>query len=181
MNADPWLKQIDEITLAVTESYGKMDEKDLNWQPSVNEWSIAQNLDHLITLNESYFPVWSQMRDGSIRKPFHAYFGFITRYFGKMILKAAHPETRTHMKTLEVWEPAEGPFPPTIIDRFSSHQQKLKEEIEASEEPIAKGAIMASPAKPFVVYRIDTAIEILIQHERRHLVQMERVKAMLEA
>lgn len=51
-----WIKEIDKITHDFKEISERLTDAQLNWKVHKQTWSIAQNMDHLIVVNESYFP-----------------------------------------------------------------------------------------------------------------------------
>ena len=67
-----WKDQIDEITDDFNRIFEPLTPSELNWKPNPGTWSIAQNIDHLIVINESYFQVFAQLREGKYEKPFWA-------------------------------------------------------------------------------------------------------------
>ncbi|WOD43598.1 hypothetical protein [Hwangdonia lutea] len=60
----------------------------MNWKPNAATWSIAQNMEHLIVINKSYFPVIDAVRKGNYKTPFTAKLVFLVSFFGKTVLKA---------------------------------------------------------------------------------------------
>ena len=62
-----------------------------------------------------------------------------------------------------------------ILDRFNSHQEKFKEEIRKSADLIDKQVVISSPANKWIVYKLETAFDIIILHEKRHLKQTQAI------
>lgn len=170
-----WTQQIDEITQQFTQKFGSLSTDQLNWKLDPNTWSIAQNIDHLITINETYFPITDAIREGNYRLPFTAKFGFLVRFFGNQILKASKPERKNKMKTFPVWEPASSGVPAGIMERFEAHQEALKNWIEDAQDLAAQGQVISSPANKYIVYKLAKAFEIIVNHERRHFNQAKEV------
>lgn len=56
-----WKSEIKNITIDYKDAFGKLSAEELNWKPDFNTWSIAQNIDHVIKINESYFPILRQL------------------------------------------------------------------------------------------------------------------------
>jgi len=83
-----WTLTIDEISKQSLAEFGELSTEQLNWKPNSNTWSIAQNLDHLIVINETYYPVLAELKAGTYKSPFIARFGFIVSFLGKTILNA---------------------------------------------------------------------------------------------
>ena len=76
-----WTQEIDKITLDAEMQFSELSSEQINWKPNSQTWSIAQNLEHLIVVNETYYPVLSALKNGTYKKPFLANFGFIVSYF----------------------------------------------------------------------------------------------------
>ncbi|MEO0876711.1 MAG: DinB family protein [Bacteroidota bacterium] len=174
-----WLKQIDQNTVDFQERFSHLSPTALNWKPTSDTWSIAQNLDHLIVINESYFPVFEQLKTGTYQIPWYGKIRFIANGMGKMILGAVGPDRRKKTKTFPIWEPASSTISDDILDRFVAHQQRLKEEFQACAKLLGQGQVISSPANASIVYPLETAFAIIVNHEQRHLAQAEEMLALL--
>lgn len=170
-----WIAQIDQTTKAFQNHFDGLSEEALNWKPNTTTWSIAQNIDHLITINETYFPVLADLKTGKYRTSFIGKFDFLTSLLGKMLLQSVQPTTKKKIKTFPIWEPAKGHLSANILDRFIKHQHQLKQEIESVKTFLQKGAVIASPANKYIVYKLETAFDIIVAHEQRHLEQAKEI------
>ncbi|HRF37808.1 MAG TPA: hypothetical protein PK198_03385 [Saprospiraceae bacterium] len=83
------------------------------------------------------------------------------------------------MNTFPIWEPAQSEIGAEILERFSKHQQDLKKLLEDSSDLIQKGAVISSPANRNIVYTLETAFDIIVAHEQRHLEQAREIRRML--
>lgn len=176
MTIDNWHNRIDKMSLAFDREFSSLTARQLNWKPNEQTWSIAQNVDHLITINETYYPVLNSAREGTLQLPFIARLGFMVHIFGKSILKSVSPDRAKKMTTFPIWEPSVSEIPGHILSSFSKHQQQLKAMIAESDELLDKNAVIYSPANKNIVYRLNTAFEILVTHEERHFAQAKEVK-----
>ncbi|BFP39607.1 DinB family protein [Flavobacteriaceae bacterium GF1] len=170
-----WGEQIDKNTQGFSEIFGGLTNAQLNWKPNSKTWSVAQNIEHLIVVNKCYFPVIDSIRKGTYKTPFLAKSGFMVSFFERMVLKAVQPDRKKKMKTFPIWEPAKSEIPIGILDRFKEHQSELKKMIENSEDLVEKGTIISSPANKNIVYKLGTAFDIIVNHEKRHLEQSKEV------
>lgn len=171
--------QIDKITEHFIANFGLLSAEQLYWKPNPHTWSIAQNIDHLIVVNESYYPVLSSLKEGTYKTPFIAKFGFMVSFLGKTVLNGVNPDRKKKMKTFPVWEPANSQIKADILQRFASHQNQLKKQIEASGAFVEMGAIISSPANRNIVYKLETAFDIIVAHEQRHLEQAKDILQLL--
>lgn len=167
--------QIDETTNNFIQTFDGLDIEQMNWKPNSQTWSIAQNIDHIIVINKTYFPVIESIRKGTYKTPFISKFGFIVSFFGKTVLKAVQPDRKKKIKTFSIWEPSKSEIPIGILDRFKEHQSELKKMIENSWDLVEGGTIISSPANKNIAYNLETAFEIIVAHEKRHFEQSKEI------
>lgn len=175
-----WLKSIDDTTAQFNEAFRSLNEQQLNWKPSPKEWSIAQNIDHLIVINKTYFPLIESVRNKTCTLPWMGKIGFMVKFMGNMILQSVQPDRKRKMKTFPTWEPSSSNISADILERFSRHHEDLKGLILSSKDLIASNTIISSPANHNIVYKLETAFDIIVTHERRHLEQAKEVLAKME-
>lgn len=166
-----WQNELNAITQNFKTTFGNLSGEQLNWKPNAQTWSIAQNIDHLIVINETYYPVIEKIRKGNYSTPFLSKFGFITQFFGNFILKSVNADRNKKIKTFPIWEPAQSNIQADILQKFEKHQQDLIAFIKDCEDLIEKKTIISSPANKHIVYTLDKAFDIIIEHERRHFNQ----------
>jgi len=172
-----WVDEINNVTHSFEEEFGSMDGFYLNHQPNPAAWSIGQNMDHLIKVNETYFPVIDKIRKGDYHLPFISNFNFITNFFGNFILKSVSPNRDKKVKTFAIWEPAMSNIKADILTTFKSHQEDLINLIHSSKDLLCKRTIVSSPANKIIVYPLEKAFDIIVSHEKRHFNQAMEVKA----
>jgi hypothetical protein len=166
-----WISTIDDISTQTLAEFGALSKEQLNWKPNSDTWSIAQNLEHLIVINETYFPVLAALKAGTYKSPFISRFGFIVSFLGKTVLNAVQPNRQKKMKTFPIWEPSASILTEDILERFQIHQNELKRQIEKADGFVKKGVVISSPANRNIVYKLETAFDIIVSHEQRHLEQ----------
>lgn len=174
-------EKIDHITAEFSRSFGSLDKEQLNWKVSPEAWSIAQNIEHLILLNESYYPVISAALRSNYKPPFHARFNSLVRFMEKSLLASVQPDRKKKVKTFKLWEPQDGTIEEDILHRFKKHQASLKQVLKNSKSQLEIGTIISSPANRNLVYRMEVAFEILVVHEQRHLNQALEILAKMES
>jgi DinB superfamily len=175
-----WTLQLDKITEQFVTNFGSLSAEQLNWKPNSQTWSIAQNIDHLIVVNETYYPVLASLKEGTYKTPFIAKLDFIVSFLGNTVLNAVKPDRKKKMKTFPVWEPTATQVKGDILQRFEKHQKELKQQIETSKELVEKGTIISSPANRNIVYKLETAFDIIASHEQRHYEQAKEVLQLIK-
>lgn len=116
------ISTLDKVTKQALIEFGALISEQLNWKPNLNTWSIAQNLEHLIVVNETYYPVLVSLKEGSYKTPFIAKIGFMVSFFGNTVLKAVQPDRQKKMKTFPIWEPSASKVSDDIVKKFEIHQ-----------------------------------------------------------
>ncbi len=170
-----WNNQIDKTTEEFSHLFGSLTSDQLNWKPNPQTWSIAQNIDHLIVVNQSYYPILGDLKRGSHKLPFIGRIGFVVSLLGKLLLDAVQPDRKKKIKTFPIWEPSESQISGDILERFANHQSELKKLINESSDFIRKGTVISSPANRNIVYKLETAFDIIVAHEQRHLEQAKEI------
>jgi len=100
-------------------------------------------------------------------------------FLGNLVLKSVQPDRKRKVKTFQIWKPADSDVPEGIIERFEKNQEELKILVIGSADLIEKGTIISSPANKNIVYKLETAFDIIVTHEQRHYNQAVDVKAMI--
>ncbi len=173
-----WEKEIDHITQQFLDEFKELDSNGLNWKPNSQTWSIGQIIDHIIVINGTYFPVIDAVRKGNYKLPFVAKFGFVVNLLGRVVLKGVQPGQQKKTRTFSIWEPTSSTVTNDIIDEFVQHQSALKKVIRTSKDLVKRGTIISSPANKNIVYKLETAFDIIVAHEARHLQQAMNVHQM---
>jgi hypothetical protein len=175
-----WTRELETITENFSLSFNKLSEEEFNWKLNQNKWSIAQIIDHLIVVNETYFPVLESIKSGTYKSPFMAKFSFLVSFFGKTVLNSVKPNRRKKIKTFPIWEPSLSRIKSDVLNRFVSHQMELISKIEASKKFADEGVVISSPANKIVVYKLETAFDIIVAHEKRHFEQAKEIYELLK-
>lgn len=172
-----WTNKLDEVTREFNNNFGKLSVEQLNWKTNEKSWSIAQHIHHIIIINQSYYPAFNSLREGTYKVSFLGKIGFIVNFVGKTILNSVQPDTRKKIKTFPIWEPSQNKIITEILEKFEKHQEKLKQEIKSLEleDVLDKRTVISSPANKNIVYKLETALDIIVTHEQRHLKQAKEV------
>src|SRR6185369_7639771 len=141
MDTKRWLEEIDNITNSITEEFQDLNTNQLNWKPNSNSWSIGQVIDHLIVINNTYYPIIKQLNEGKYKLIWLGKVDFIVRFFGDFIFKSVNPDRKQKMKTLPIWEPTKSNVEPSIISKFVEQQSLLKENIQSCSALLDQGVV----------------------------------------
>lgn len=172
---DRWTPELDQLTKSFTSGFGGLTAEALNWKPNINTWSIGQVIQHIIVVNETYYPVLDQLRKGTYTVPILGRIGFVHRFFGRVVLNAVQPDQKRKTRTFPVWQPDSSNIPADIVAQFEKHHENLKLLIGNSQSLINKNTLISSPANRIIVYKLETAFDIMVAHEKRHFKQAQEI------
>ncbi|AFL85629.1 hypothetical protein Belba_3115 [Belliella baltica DSM 15883] len=171
-----YISELEQISKEVKSSFSSLSKEVLYQKPDPKKWSIAENLEHIIVLNSSYFPIFQRLKNGNLNNAFVSKISFFSRVIGDMIFKSVSDGGKRKVKTFPLWEPQlNSEKESEILEKFSQHQIELAEWIKELNPFIEKKTIIHSPANKLIVYALDKAFEIIIAHEKRHLDQAKNV------
>ena len=173
--ADAWQMEITSITWDFEKITKNLNRSEINFRPDPQSWSIAENLEHLIRINSSYFPIFDQVIDKTYRGWFLGKIPYVADFLGKLLFRSINGKTK--VKTFKLWEPLS--LDEHIVSRFKDHQMQLSSYIQKLEPYFNTGLVIHSPANRLLVYGLDQAVDILIAHEKRHLNQSKTILAQL--
>jgi DinB superfamily len=166
-----WCAEIDTITSAVMDSFGLLNEEILNRKGTNGSWSIAENLKHLIIVNSTYFPVLDPLLEKADQTKISRLKMWFAQKTGVWILKRVARSRTNKMKTFPIWEPEQMHDDGNIIELFKQHQETLKKYVQRCLPLLEAGCLISSPASKVVIYSLEDAFRIIIEHEWRHILQ----------
>lgn len=175
MKTDKWTAALAQLTSDYETKCAGLTSDQLNWKPNPKTWSAGQVIEHVILVNESYYPVFEALRSGTYKPSWMSKIGFMVRFFSNMILNSVEPTRKRKTRTLGIWNPSQSMIDENIAEHFTAHHQRMIDEITQLEPLLDKGIIISSPANSNVVYPLEIALDIIISHERRHLNQILEV------
>lgn len=170
-----WNESIDQVTEEAINTFITLSVKDMHLKVNPKIWSIAENFEHLITINRTYFPIFTKLKDGSFQGAFISKFPYFSNLFGNMILNSVSDGGKKKAKTFQLWEPKITDGDATVLERFQNHQEDLKNWIKDLEPFLESNTIIHSPANKLIVYSLEKALDIIVAHEHRHLDQAKKL------
>jgi hypothetical protein len=158
--------------------FGDLTAQQLNWKPGADQWSVAQCFDHLVTANESFFPIFDKVLSGEKENTFWESLPWLPAFWGKMLIKAVAPESTRKLKAPKIFQPSSSRVDGVIVRRFIEQQNQVVTYMKATEDLDLEKIKISSPVTHFITYSLMDAYRIIITHEQRHLLQAMRVSEM---
>ncbi len=150
----------------------------LNWQPADGGWSVGQCVEHLCITNEVYLPPITAALEGkSAASVDEITPGWFARWFLRSYIEPSPASKRA---------PAPKKIVPgsrverSVLDRFLSSSQAAREVISRAGAFNVNRVRFKNPLIPGIRFTVGAGLLIVSGHERRHLLQAERVKQALD-
>jgi recombinational DNA repair protein RecT len=167
------ISELGEISERSQSVFGELSTEQLSWKTSSESWSIGQCFEHLIKSNEPYYKDFDEIAKGTRRNSFYEKYSPLSRFFGKLIasaLKKDNQKTKTISQAVPLSD-----IDPQIIEKFTAHQANLIKKIEALKNADWRKTKLTSPFLKIATYNLTDTFQIIIEHEKRHFRQAERV------
>ncbi|HKP12776.1 MAG TPA: DinB family protein [Blastocatellia bacterium] len=179
----PHLSELVAAANAITDetgaSFGGFTAQQLNWKPGAEQWSVAQCLDHLVTANTAYFPTFEKVLSGEKKKnTFWESLPWLPGFWGRQLVKAVAPQSARKLKAPKMFRPPSSGVDGDIVRRFIDQQDQVIRYMKATEGLDLERITIPSPITALITYSLMDAYRIIINHERRHLLQARRVAEM---
>ena len=165
----------DAITDEARARFDGLTAPQLNWKPGADQWSVAQCFDHLVTTNGTYFPIFEKVLSGEKKNTFWESLPWLPGLWGKVVIRAVDPESKRKVKAPKVFRPSNSSVDGFVIRRFIDQQNQVIRYMKATEDLNVERIIISSPVTNLVTYSLMDAYRIIINHEKRHLLQARRV------
>jgi hypothetical protein len=178
------LREFEAARYAVVELVGGLGEEAFRLRYEEGRWSIAECLDHLITVGHKIVPAMDaaiararaegRTSDGPFR------YGPLESWFARAIGRVP---PRPRLPAPRIYAPARRPrrtIPRTVAE-FQVLQDEYARVVRASNGLDLARIKIASPITPLIRLSLGKWLEGMAGHQRRHLWQAERVKQALGA
>ena len=151
-----------------------LSSQQLNWQPAPGAWGIGQCVEHLSVTNELYCAaIASALAD----QPVSAVEQITPGWFGRWFLRSfVEPSPHTKRARAPKKIVPASRVEASVLDRFLRSNQSVRELIGRAKDRDVNRIRFQNPFIPIIRFTVGTAFEIISGHERRHLLQAERVR-----
>jgi hypothetical protein len=176
------VRQIEELTASdrhATDLAGGLSLEQLNWRPAAGAWSVGQCLEHLHHANEVYLPPIAKALDGRSPSPVQDITpGWLGRWFIRGYIDPSTQKT-PHRAPGKI-----APAPrvdPSVLDRFLRSNEAARDLVRRASAYDVNRIRFVNPFVPLLRFTVGTGLEIVWKHQRRHLLQAERVRQSMAA
>ena len=150
----------------------------LNWKPAPEKWSVGQCLEHLAISNEVYLqPIADALAAPPSGKVDEITPGWFSSWFIRTYIE---PSAKTKRASApKKITPVLSRVEPAILERFLNGNRKLRELLVRAAGHDVNRLRFRNPLIPVIRFTVGTGFELTSKHESRHLLQAERVAALI--
>ena len=169
------IAEFDAIARDARAVFGRLDARQLNWKPDARSWSVAQCLDHLLTVNHGMLRAMDAAIDAAAPRTIWQRMPVLPRLFGRLLIQSQRPEATRKYTAPAQATPGTSAIDAQIVERFIAHQQEAASRVRSFEGRDLERLIMVSPFVSFITYSVLDGCRLIVTHERRHFEQARRV------
>ncbi|MCD9187135.1 MAG: DinB family protein [Pyrinomonadaceae bacterium] len=168
------ISELERISEDVRKNFGGFSAEQINWRVDADSWSVGQCFDHLIKSNELLFDEFDKVARGDRKNSFWENWSPLSSLGGNLLINSLKKDER------KIKAPTQKIVPPSeieagIIEKFTAHQDELIGKIKKCEKADPQKTIITSPFIKLMTYKFGDGLKIIVEHEKRHFRQAERV------
>lgn len=173
---DALSRMSNETDARVASLVRELSQHQSRWRPMQGAWSVDDVLEHLCIVHDSYEPKLLALLDapGTPRTDPDA--AWSPTLVGGMMVKSFASDRK--LPAPRIFRPAPTPRA-NVLDEFLTREQSLVAMMGRADDIDLRRVKLASPVSRVIRINLGDAFGILVQHARRHLMQMTRVRAMV--
>jgi hypothetical protein len=182
LQADPGLpawsvRVIDELDAAdrrANDLARGLRSEQLNWKPAIGVWSVGQCLQHLYVANEVYLPAIANALDN---RPPSAVQDVTPGWFGRWFIRTyIEPSSRGRRARAPGRIAPVQQIDPSVLELFLRSNDAARDLVRRAAAHDVNRIRFRNPFIPLLRFTVGTGLEIVWRHQRRHLLQAERIK-----
>lgn len=156
---------------------GDLNETQLNWKPSPDEWSIAQCLEHLAVATKGFDKYFSAaLTNAKSQSPITKPPAYKPTRMGGWLARHVAPESPRKLRAPKMFRPGDASAIQGSLQMFLDEQQKFIDFVGQCQHIDYNKTRIRSPVTALIRYSLADAFVITVLHAQRHLAQARRVR-----
>jgi hypothetical protein len=178
----PWCKrlqtELDALDARAIALVKPLTPEQLNWKPAPEKWSVGQCLEHLAIANEVYLgPIADALATPPSGRVDEITPGWFASWFIRTYIEPSAQTKRASAPKKIV--PVLSRVEPDILERFLSGNRTMRELVARAAGHDVNRLRFRNPFIPLIRFTVGSGFELTSKHESRHLLQAERVAALI--
>ena len=168
------LSELQVISDDTQKTFGNLRAEQINWKPGADGWSVGQCFEHLIRTNKLFYGELDKIAAGSRTNSVLEKYSPLSGLFGNLLISSLKKDARKFKApSPKIVPPSE--IDANVINTFAAHQAELIEKIKRTEKADWKKTKITWPFMKLITYKLSDGFRVVVEHERRHVRQAERV------
>lgn len=173
-SSDKIISELKAIRDEIEKKFGDLTSEQINWKSSDESWSIGQCFEHLIKTNELFYVELDKIAAATRKQSLLESYSPLSGFFGNLLINSLKKDARKFkVPTQKIAPPSD--IDPNIVEVFQAHQSELIGKITAIQNEDWSKIKVTSPFLKIATYKLSDGIQIIIEHEKRHIRQAKRV------
>jgi hypothetical protein len=177
---DQYCQQFEQVSAQARELTSGLSERQFNWRPAADEWSIEECLAHLIMVGEWELRAMEQAIDQARQRGITGEGPFFLGPLERFIVGQVEPPARNTLPAPRRFVPLHGQPITAIVPTFLHLQSQLIHLAERARGLDLARVKVKSPIAPLLRMSLAATFAQIAAHERRHIEQARRVRERLE-
>ncbi|MGB0868554.1 MAG: DinB family protein [Flavobacteriales bacterium] len=157
---------------AIIETYSTLSEKQLNWKPNNESWSILECIEHLNRYGSFYIPeIENRIKQakGKASSVFNS--NWLGRYFSKSV---AYSSELKKMKTFKSMNPIHSTLNASVLQTFITQQDDLINLLNQAKSVNLDKTKTSITISKLIKLKLGDTFRVVIYHNQRHIEQAKR-------
>ncbi|MBO6574153.1 MAG: DinB family protein [Rhodothermales bacterium] len=176
---DDRIAELRELDATIRAEFLHLTPEQSNVKPGPRKWSINECFDHLIQTSRSYESIFEDLERGTLSLSWASRIPLLPKAMGRMVLKVVSPDYAGKNKAPTLFTPTASQFDRNLSQDLLQANADLAAHLEKCADEDLDRTTVPSPLTPFVTYSLRDCILVLVEHEKRHLNQADRVRTAL--
>jgi hypothetical protein len=171
------VNELDASDQKAKELVAGLTAEQLNCPPKPGAWSVGQCLEHLAMTDEAYVaPITESLAGQPVRVVPEIRLGWFARWFIRSYVEPS-PESKQARAPKKIVPSTQVDF--SVLDRFTRSNQAVREVVRNAGAHDVNCIRFKNPFLALVRFTVGAGLQIIVKHERRHLLQAEQAKQSL--
>jgi len=174
------LSQLDDAVSRAETLLQGLDDETLNWRAAPEQWSVAQCLDHLNITAQKYVGTMQAVVEQAAKDGPHGTTPGKRRLLPRLFIWILEPPSRLRAKVPPDFRPADRHALSELREAHAQCHAEVRRLMETADGVSLDQVKALSPVSDKIRFRIGEAFAVILAHERRHLLQAEKVRSQIK-
>lgn len=170
------LQKVDEAGERAAASFSDLTVEQINWKPNAQSWSIAQCLHHLIITDSNYFNLLDSIVKGDYEMSFLEKYSPLSGFWGRLFVRMIQEKPGRKIPAPAITKPGQSGYTLDILAAYQENLRLFRQYIADCDRVDIEKLMITSPFAGIITFPLKNALQLLMQHEHRHIGQAIRLK-----